>query len=207
MDARIAGVLLQRERVVELVLQAVAHRRLVAQIMLAVGFAHIAAARHLAVGVFAQRAVGRQVLGQESDLVALILRQQRHARGRAGLPGQRRRQEQPVVLHVVHRRIAVALQGDHAIEPLVGFTHGPRQVHRPLEPVLVPHLQLHFARPLGRGPLADHAGQAARSAFAVQHRGRPPQHFHALKPKGLALPDRAQAQTIQVGRRRTEAPQ
>ncbi len=77
--------------------------------------------------------------------------------------------------------ILAAAQAGQAIGPDAGIINGVAEVKPGLPQVVGAHLELHFFQRLSGRAFADHADDTARVAVAVQHRGWPAHHFHALE--------------------------
>ena len=77
--------------------------------------------------------------------------------------------------------ILTAAKAGQAIRPNAGIINGVAKVKPGLPQIVGAHLKLHFFQRLGSRALADHADDTARVAVAVQHRGWPAHHFHALE--------------------------
>ncbi|KAG1247245.1 hypothetical protein G6F65_020269 [Rhizopus arrhizus] len=107
----------------------------------------------------------------------------------------------------------VARQAGDAVEHFARLVDRPGKIRRHLASRVVADLHFHLVQRFLGGPLADHVDHAARPVLPIQHRLRPAQHFDALGPVDLGLPDGpavvvAQLQTVQVvaGRLRVKAP-
>ncbi|MNR15053.1 hypothetical protein D3C85_1315660 [compost metagenome] len=166
---RIAQVLAQRERVVELVLELVAHRVLLGRVLVEAGLADEEALRDLAGRVLDLGAAPREEADHRARIILLEIGQQGEAGvGRRAI-GQRGRDVVAVVLDVVHGGIAIARQGHEAVEPLAVGVDRTREVGLDLLAVEVAETHADFARGLGLRALRHEIDHAAHRALPVQH--------------------------------------
>ena len=163
-DLEIARGLAEGEGVVEAVRQGVADRELFLVELVEARFAehHIGAPdRLVGEGVEQRRALVLHVIGQEGDL------------GLVALPGQRRRDEQPVVLLrgaviIVELGVGIARQAGQAEQQAAILIGLAAHVEGALEMVPAAGLDLHFLAHIGVRPLGGAVDDAARLRLAVQ---------------------------------------
>ncbi len=101
-----------------------------------------------------------------------------------GLPGQRRGDEDAVIVDEVDEGLAVAGKAGEAVEP-GAVAERPADVELALELLEAAAEQLHLAERLRHRALADIVDDAARAGLAVQHRVRPAHDVDALGAIGV----------------------
>ncbi|MDT4830265.1 hypothetical protein FQZ97_637230 [compost metagenome] len=128
-----------------------------------------------------QRALPREEADQRAALVLLVGRLQRERGVGVRAPGERGRDRDAVVRHVVDLRAAVAVHGHEAVHPLALGVERAGEIGGDLLARVVAQLQLHFALRLGLRALRHEVEHAADAALAVEHRRRAAQQLHALQ--------------------------
>ncbi|MCY1519824.1 hypothetical protein D9M68_545880 [compost metagenome] len=177
---RVAEVLADFPGVVELVFEQPAHAELFGVVGIEARFAGEAPRRDAAIGVLLHRTAPGQERLRRARAVFLPGGLERQRGGGAGAPGQGRRQQQAVVRRVLYLGVAVASQGDDAIQPLAVFAGRAGQVGPDLAAVVVAQHDADFALRFFQRALADQVDDAAGAALSVQHGGGAAQHLDAL---------------------------
>ena len=181
---RVAGVLGEGEDVVEAVLELVPDAVLRAVVLVEAVLAQVQAARDAAEGAALHGAEIGQELGADGP-VALVVGQQREAGVPGGPPGQRRGQEEPVVVAVLHVQVGQPPDAGEGVAPRPVRRQRAAGVEGELPDVLRAGGQPHLApRRVGRVAL-HHVDQPARRHLAVEHGGGAAQDLVALQPIGL----------------------
>ena len=123
---RIAKVLAHRPMLVELVAELIADRAVVGVEPIEAGLAGEEASRHIGPGVAGH--AGHRHRVDRRELVPLVVGENGQRCLRVGLPGQRRRDVDAVVLGVVRLRGAVAVEAGQAVAPDAGLVDRPADI-------------------------------------------------------------------------------
>ena len=211
-EMRVAAVVAQGDRIVELMREEGADQILVAVERVPARFAQIGVIGDIAAIALVERAERGQELEGRSALIALILAQDRPAGAVGRLPGDAGRNIAPADLHIFHLRVAIARQ---AHQP--GREGGADRAADVGRRLIIPVVEVGRADPLqheiglefvGR-TLGDDVDDAARRGLAIERARGTLQHLNLLQRIGIEarprpLTARGQAQAVDeiiVGRK------
>ncbi len=186
-----AQVLGKRQRIAEVMLEAVADRRLFAPRLVEAGFADVEVVRHVARAGREQRAGTRQEVTRSGFRIVLVAGQQRKAGIFVRQPGEGRGDGHPLLLAVFDKLMFGSGDTVQAIEQGVVVIELAAKIKRRFRQMAVAGAEFHLVNALGGRALAGHHHHAAGADLAVQHAGRAVHHLHALQQPGIDLPGAA----------------
>ncbi len=149
------------------------------------GLADEALAADLAIGCAEHGAAVRQEGAGGATVVLLHVGHQCPFELLVGAPGQRRHEQQAVVLGVIDLSLAVTLNRHYAIQQCAVVIERASAVEGDLLAVETAVLQLQLILLFRLRTLADQAEQTAHRTLTVEHRRRPLEHFDTLQGKGV----------------------